>query len=166
LHSLPPEGVPASLGPGLRTASGAKRSLGEKLSPSAVCPMTGESTNSQTSLSPISRDSKCTWPSSRSRSTSALATRVEWLKARADTFQAEVTDRSAWDWYADSCPCGRPGSAARADLRLPRRGLAGCRQLDPSHQALVTCEDANVDPCQRLVEWPGVTRAAEPTCER
>jgi hypothetical protein len=32
---LPLEGVPASLGPGLRTESGAVRSLGEKLSPSA-----------------------------------------------------------------------------------------------------------------------------------
>jgi len=41
--------VPASLGPGLRTASGAKRSLGEKL-PSAIRAMTGESTNSQKML--------------------------------------------------------------------------------------------------------------------
>jgi hypothetical protein len=41
---LPLEGMPASLGPGLRTASAAERSLGEKLSPSAVCAMTGEST--------------------------------------------------------------------------------------------------------------------------
>jgi hypothetical protein len=41
---LPLEGKPASLGPGLRTVSGAERSLGEKLSPSAVCAMTGEST--------------------------------------------------------------------------------------------------------------------------
>ncbi len=38
---MPFEGVPASLGPGLRTVSGTMRSLGEKLSPSAVCPMTG-----------------------------------------------------------------------------------------------------------------------------
>jgi hypothetical protein len=48
--SRPLEGVPASLGPGLRTVSGAVRSLGEKLSPIAVCPMTGESTNSQKTL--------------------------------------------------------------------------------------------------------------------
>jgi len=41
--------VPASLGPGLRTASGAKRSLGEKL-PSAIRTMTAESTNSQKML--------------------------------------------------------------------------------------------------------------------
>ena len=46
---LPLEGVPASLGPGLRTASGAKRSLGEKR-PSAIRAMTGESTNSQKML--------------------------------------------------------------------------------------------------------------------
>jgi hypothetical protein len=41
--------VPASLGPGLRTVSGAKRSLGKKL-PSAFRAMTGESTNSQKML--------------------------------------------------------------------------------------------------------------------
>jgi hypothetical protein len=35
LSLLPLAGVPASLGPGLRTVSGAVRSLGEKLSPSA-----------------------------------------------------------------------------------------------------------------------------------
>jgi hypothetical protein len=35
--------VAASLGPGLKTASAAERSLGEKLSPGAVCPVTGES---------------------------------------------------------------------------------------------------------------------------
>jgi hypothetical protein len=33
------------------------------------------------------------------------------------------------------------------DPRLPRRGLAGCRQLDPSHPALVTCDGAKVEPC-------------------
>jgi hypothetical protein len=47
---LPLEGVPASLGPGLRTVSGAERGLGAKLSPTAVCPMTGESANSQKML--------------------------------------------------------------------------------------------------------------------
>ena len=41
IRSLHREGMPASLGPGLRTVSGAGRSLIEKLSPSAVCPMTG-----------------------------------------------------------------------------------------------------------------------------
>jgi hypothetical protein len=35
------EGMPASLGPGLRTATGAKRSLGGMLPSSAVCSMTG-----------------------------------------------------------------------------------------------------------------------------
>jgi hypothetical protein len=47
IRSLPLVGVPASLGPGLRTASGVERTLGEKLSPSAICPVTGESDNSQ-----------------------------------------------------------------------------------------------------------------------
>ncbi len=41
--------MPASLGPGLRTASGARRGLGDKL-PGAIRPMTGESTNSQKML--------------------------------------------------------------------------------------------------------------------
>jgi len=39
---------------------------------------------------------------------SALATRVERLEAKSGTSPPEVTDRSAWDWYADSCPCSRP----------------------------------------------------------
>jgi hypothetical protein len=43
LYSMPLEGLPASLGPSLRTASGAKRSLGGMLPSSAVCAMTGES---------------------------------------------------------------------------------------------------------------------------
>jgi hypothetical protein len=49
-HSLPFEGARASLGPGLRTVSGAVRSVGAKLSPKAICPMTGESANSQKML--------------------------------------------------------------------------------------------------------------------
>jgi hypothetical protein len=40
--------------------------------------------------------------------------------------------------------------ATPPDPRLPRRGLAGSRQLDPSHPALVTCEDAEVEPCPGL----------------
>ena len=50
------------------------------------------------------------------------------------------------------CTSGVAGVDARRatppDPRLPRRGLAGCRQLDPSHPALVTCEDAKVEPCR------------------
>ena len=48
-HFLP-EGVPASPGPGLRTAIGAERSLGTTLSPSAIRHMSGESANSQKML--------------------------------------------------------------------------------------------------------------------
>jgi len=47
----------------------------------------------------------------------ALSTRVEWLKARAGTLQPEVTDRSAWDWYAESCSCGLPPGECRAHPR-------------------------------------------------
>jgi hypothetical protein len=41
--SLPFVGVPASLGPGLRTASGANRSFGDTPPPSAICAMSDES---------------------------------------------------------------------------------------------------------------------------
>jgi len=37
--------------------------------------------------------------------------------------------------------------ATPPDPRLARWGLAGCRQLDPSHPALVTREDPGVEPC-------------------
>jgi hypothetical protein len=47
----------------------------------------------------------------------ALTARVEWLKARAGTFRAEVTDRSAWDWFAGSCSCGLPPGDCRAHPR-------------------------------------------------
>jgi hypothetical protein len=42
--SLPLEGVPASMGPGLKTVRGAKRGLGGMLQSSAVCAVTGKST--------------------------------------------------------------------------------------------------------------------------
>ena len=73
--------MPASLGPGLRTVSGAKRSLGGKLSPSAVCPMTGESTNSQKMLLAVAiaeGTSVATWASSNG-----------------------VPDRTAYRWAAE-----------------------------------------------------------------
>jgi hypothetical protein len=47
----------------------------------------------------------------------ALTTRVEWLMARAGTFRAEVTDRSAWDWFAGSCSCGLPPGDCHAHPR-------------------------------------------------
>jgi hypothetical protein len=59
-------------------------------------------------------------------------------------------------WSSFLCPhsLGRRRLAAvgarRATLpdpRLARRGLAGCRQLDPSHPALASCEDVKVEPC-------------------
>jgi hypothetical protein len=37
--------------------------------------------------------------------------------------------------------------ATPPDPRLPRRGLAGCRPLDPSHPVLVTCEEAKAEAC-------------------
>jgi len=37
-----------------------------------------------------------------------------------------------------------------APLARARWGLAGYCQLDPSHPAIVTCEDAEVEPCPKL----------------
>jgi hypothetical protein len=39
---------------------------------------------------------------------SAMATRIEWAKADLRPRRVVVTDRTAWDWYAESCPCGLP----------------------------------------------------------
>jgi hypothetical protein len=57
----------------------------------------------------------------------ALTTRVEWLKARAGKSRPEVTDRSAWDWYAGSCSCGLPAGECRVHprARLTQRPPAG-----------------------------------------
>jgi hypothetical protein len=78
---VPHEGVPASLGPRLRTVSGAVRRLGEKLSPSAVCPMTGESANSQKML---------------------LATAIAEGTAVAKWASSnEVSERTAYRWAAE-----------------------------------------------------------------
>ena len=55
------------------------------------------------------------------------------------------------------------GDAPRSEAS--RRGLAGWRQLDPSHPALVTCQDGKVEPCPEtrctLVSLP----LAAPTTE-
>src|SRR5260370_710837 len=47
--------------------------------------------------------------------------------------------------------------ATPPDPRLPRSWLAGCRQLDPSHPALVTCEDAEIEPCRKR-RWSAETK--------
>ena len=39
------------------------------------------------------------------------------LRPALGTVQAEVTDRSPWDWYAESCPCGLPPGECRAHPR-------------------------------------------------
>jgi hypothetical protein len=92
---LPLEGVPASLGPGLRTVSGADRSLGAKLPPSAICPMTGESANSQKKLlaAAIAEGTAVgKWASSNEvPERTAYRWAAEWLKARAGTLHAEAT---------------------------------------------------------------------------
>jgi hypothetical protein len=46
-----------------------------------------------------------------------LETRVDLIRARRRVAPAEVTDRSPWDWYADSCSCGQPHGECRAHPR-------------------------------------------------
>ena len=43
--------------------------------------------------------------------------RVAWLEAHTGASAAEVTDRSPWDWYAQSCPCGLPPGECREHPR-------------------------------------------------
>ena len=78
-------------------------------------------------------------------------TRVLRIEARRRPPTAIVIDRSAWDWYAESCACGLPAGECRASPgpantaaprgRLASLGLCGrprCRQdarrgfLDPA----------------------------------
>jgi hypothetical protein len=51
----------------------------------------------------------------------ALTTRVEWLNAKAGASQAEVTDRSVWDWFAGSCSCRLPPGECRRIFETPHR---------------------------------------------
>jgi hypothetical protein len=46
-----------------------------------------------------------------------VETRIERLEASRGTTCALVTDRSPWDWYAPSCPCGLPAGECRAHPR-------------------------------------------------
>ncbi len=44
-------------------------------------------------------------------------TRLCRADARLGTPRPVVTDRSPWDWYAESCPCGLPPGGCRAHPR-------------------------------------------------
>ena len=44
-------------------------------------------------------------------------TRLLRIEARRRPAAAEVIDRSPWDWYAESCPCGLPPGECRAHPR-------------------------------------------------
>ena len=48
---------------------------------------------------------------------SKLETRMTWLSVRRPRRAARVTDRSPWDWYADSCSCGQPPGGCRVHPR-------------------------------------------------
>jgi hypothetical protein len=60
-----------------------------------------------------------------------LETRAARADARAGTAPAEVIDRSPWDWYALSCPCGLPPGEWRAHprARASQRPPAGDWQV-------------------------------------
>ena len=77
------------------------------------------------------------------------ATRVNWLKAKAGKSHAEVTDRSAWDWYAGSCSCGLPPGAAC-------RGAPGVRESDPF--TITLREFALILPFTNRCLWTGAKR--------
>jgi hypothetical protein len=46
-----------------------------------------------------------------------IDSRITRADARIGTSPAEVTDRSPWDWYAPSCPCGLPSGECRVHPR-------------------------------------------------
>ena len=46
-----------------------------------------------------------------------IATRAARAEVRFGTPEPEVTDRSPWDWYAESCPCGLPSGECREHPR-------------------------------------------------
>jgi hypothetical protein len=55
----------------------------------------------------------------------AMETRLAAVKTGLGPRAADLTDRSPWDWYAESCPCGLPPGdcgvhpRARANQRPP-----------------------------------------------
>jgi len=48
---------------------------------------------------------------------SGLVTRAARAEASVGTARVEVTDRSPWEWYAESCSCGEPPGGCRAHPR-------------------------------------------------
>ncbi len=73
----------------------------------------------------------------------ALATRIEWLRANAGVHQTDVTDRSVWDWYGESCSRDLPPGECRVHPRArptqrPRGRLA---QGTRGHAQALACVD-------------------------
>jgi len=46
-----------------------------------------------------------------------LETRYTGVKAGLGLRQVEITDRSPWEWYAESCACGEPAGGCRVHPR-------------------------------------------------
>ena len=61
-------------------------------------------------------------------SMSALVARARRVKARSGRISPVSTDRSPWDWYAESCACGLPAGECREHPRArPTQRAAGRR---------------------------------------
>jgi hypothetical protein len=158
--------VAAGLGPALRTAIRADRSLGEMLPTSAVCAMTGESTAKDNCISECEKSRQLInlgRNSERAERTHRRPRKRDEQTHRCLRKRDERTHRGLWirddqptlsalsRMLSSRClrttgkvheqvtPQRVAGVDARTatppDPRLPRRGLAGCRQLDPSHPA-------------------------------
>ena len=77
-------------------------------------------------LSPGSRISNTAWPSSRSKSVFVMETRLNRVKAGLGRPVDEITDRSPWDWYAQSCAwCDTPRAPHASPARERQRPPAG-----------------------------------------
>jgi hypothetical protein len=97
--SLPFEGMPASLGPGLRTASGADRILGGRLSPSGICAMSDEARQNR-KIDLAVAIARGTSPKIWAKANNvAKSTAYRWagepaVKARANKIRRRALDRS------------------------------------------------------------------------
>ena len=120
--------MPASLVPGLRTVGGEHRTHRGPVPPCAILEHGWRT-------SPKQENPTRPCPCAGSCPVKNVETRIERLEASRGTTCALVSDRSPWDWYAPSCPCGLPAGECRASTgsrnpaaargRLASVGLCG-----------------------------------------
>src|SRR5271157_5097378 len=70
-----------------------------------------------------------------------------WKKIRPPQKTRQRSASPISSWVSEETSRTQRPARTMSSIQRPRWGLAGCRQLDPSHPALVTCEDAEVEPC-------------------